>query len=225
MRTLRSLLLAFQRALGKARRGLTLAAIVAALGLVEMMVACEPVKDEKVLYGPPPDVQQEQTADVIDGDTLPDASHDFAVYYGPPPDFDQQDVQQEQPQVLYGPPPQDVKEEAAPPEVDQDMQVLYGPPPDWQDEVTPPPDASTEFATYYGPQPLYGVQNEVTQSEAEPPDVAQDCQPMAFYGPPPCESDEQCKQDYGPNWYCDKGTSVPDGCGGTFNWAQCKPKE
>jgi hypothetical protein len=225
MRTLRSLLLAFQRALGTARRGLTLAAIVAALGLVEMMVACEPAKD-RVLYGPPPaDAQQE--ADVVD-EATPDVGQDFAVYYGPPPQdaLDEStppEVDQDF-QVLYGPPPQDTLDESAPPEVDQDFQVLYGPPPDTQDELTPPPETTTEYATYYGPQPLYGVQTEVTPAEVEPPDVQKDCPPMAYYGPPPCNSDQECQEQNGANWYCDKDGTLPDGCGGAFSYPQCKPK-
>lgn len=49
------------------------------------------------------------------------------------------------------------------------------------------------------------------------------CEPVALYGPQPCQSDEQCQsQNGGTNWYCDKTNAFDDGCGGIVTWPICK---
>ncbi len=46
------------------------------------------------------------------------------------------------------------------------------------------------------------------------------CEPAAYYGPPPCESDEEC----GEGWYCDQDNVVPGGCGETLSWPICRQR-
>ena len=85
----------------------------------------------------------------------------------------------------------------------------------------PPPDGNDEeLAVLYGPQPVDVV------DEGQPADVVQtDCPPMVAYGPPPCDSDEDCVQWFGEGWVCDKDNSFPDGCGGTTTWPACVEKK
>lgn len=68
-------------------------------------------------------------------------------------------------------------------------------------------------AMLYGPLPV----------DAGPADV-QDagCDPVAIYGPKPCQDDAECDTEQSPGWYCDKGNSFDDGCGGTITWPICK---
>lgn len=47
----------------------------------------------------------------------------------------------------------------------------------------------------------------------ETADIRPDCEPSVDYGPPPCQSDEECRQQYGANWYCDKENQMDLGCG------------
>ena len=57
-----------------------------------------------------------------------------------------------------------------------------------------------------------------------PADVAIDCPPMGWYGPPPCTSDAECQDAYGADWVCNQNNPVDDGCGGTVNYPVCQPK-
>jgi len=54
-------------------------------------------------------------------------------------------------------------------------------------------------------------------------DLPTDCPPVAYYGPQPCESDEDCRQRYGVGWYCDLGHVFTDPCGGSVSWPVCEP--
>jgi len=55
-----------------------------------------------------------------------------------------------------------------------------------------------------------------------PLDAPKDCLPVVAYGPPPCTSDENCAQ-YGAGWICDKENPVTDPCTGG-SWYVCAQK-
>ncbi len=57
----------------------------------------------------------------------------------------------------------------------------------------------------------------------EVPDVPKDCGMMTYYGPQPCETDEECAQREGAGWYCDTANVFEDGCGGQVHWPMCRP--
>lgn len=59
---------------------------------------------------------------------------------------------------------------------------------------------------------------------SEPPEKVEVCEPVSVYGPRPCGSDEECAEENGPGWYCDKEASFGDGCGGTIVWPMCRNK-
>ena len=45
---------------------------------------------------------------------------------------------------------------------------------------------------------------------------------VAYYGPKPCASDDECVKENGAGWYCDKGNAFVDPCGGATTWPMCK---
>jgi len=233
MRTLRSLLVSMQRLLERARHHVALGALTAALGFLGVVTpGCETDDPGRTLYGPPS--VNDTANDTVDAsaDVPSDVAYPDAVYYGPPP----ADVQVDQPQVYYGPQPVDVVNDTPVPDgvqPDQPM-VYYGPPPTdvVQDQV--PDKIEPEVAPLYGVQPadvvedavpdkiepeivpLYGVQPVDIVNDVPPSDAAVDCGAMMLYGPPPCTSDDDCKEwRQDANWYCDKS----DPC-----FAVCKPK-
>ena len=55
-------------------------------------------------------------------------------------------------------------------------------------------------------------------------DEKRPCEPVAVYGPPMCDSDEQCVKEQGEGWYCDKDHGYDDGCGGKISWPVCAQK-
>jgi hypothetical protein len=122
-----------------------------------------------------------------------------------------------QPVVAYGPPPCTS---------DESCQV-YGT--EWIcDKEHPVTDPCTGNSWYVcGERP---VPSDVIPSDARvdvvppdaPVDAPPDCPPMGWYGPPPCTSDEDCVQDYGPGWVCNKDAPVPDGCGGPATYPVCE---
>jgi hypothetical protein len=77
---------------------------------------------------------------------------------------------------------------------------------------------------------LGGCQNATTSGNGgevdKPPEKEPNanCDPVSVYGPKPCDSDLECRQDYGPEWYCDDEHSYDDGCGGEMNWPICRKK-
>jgi hypothetical protein len=58
----------------------------------------------------------------------------------------------------------------------------------------------------------------------EPDPKAPICEPNSVYGPRPCDSDEGCVEERGEGWYCDRGHTYDDGCGGTIQWPVCEKK-
>lgn len=46
-----------------------------------------------------------------------------------------------------------------------------------------------------------------------------DCEGKAYYGPPPCQTDQQCIDANGANWYCDEEHVVDEACG--ITWPTC----
>jgi len=54
-------------------------------------------------------------------------------------------------------------------------------------------------------------------------DDTKPCTPVALYGPPPCDDDQDCIKQFGAGYYCDKNNSYDNGCGGKSTWATCKP--
>ena len=48
------------------------------------------------------------------------------------------------------------------------------------------------------------------------------CEPAAYYGPQPCQSNQECVTQYGEGWYCDEQNQAADGCGNTVVWPVCK---
>ena len=202
MRQVRGMWFGVRRAFGLVRHLIATGVLLLALLLLDVDVGCEEAEEPAVLYGPPPSE---------------DASGDVGADGVLPPD-----AQAEMPNVYYGPPPADVVEDAPPPDVQPDQPaVYYGPPPTDVVEDAPPPDGNDEeLAVLYGPQPVDVV------DEGQPADVVQtDCPPMVAYGPPPCDSDEDCVQWFGEGWVCDKDNSFPDGWGGTTTWPACVEKK
>jgi len=57
--------------------------------------------------------------------------------------------------------------------------------------------------------------------------AADACQQVAIYGPAPaCATDEQCVEQHGAGWVCERGSyEVDDGCGGKIHWptGACRP--
>jgi len=53
-------------------------------------------------------------------------------------------------------------------------------------------------------------------------DLPRDCPQVTYYGPQPCETDEDCRQQYGSGWYCDTGNVFTDPCGGSVAWPMCR---
>jgi len=71
-------------------------------------------------------------------------------------------------------------------------------------------------AVFYGPQPIDVSEGEdVGKADAY-------CEPAAYYGPPPCSSDQQCVEWYGPGWYCDEEYTMTDPCGQPVTWPMCE---
>lgn len=54
-------------------------------------------------------------------------------------------------------------------------------------------------------------------------DLPVDCPQVTYYGPQPCGTDEDCRQQNGPGWYCDTAHVFTDPCGGTVPWPMCRP--
>ena len=55
----------------------------------------------------------------------------------------------------------------------------------------------------------------------KPPDG---CMPVALYGPPPCNTDDDCVKWYGAGYTCNKNNTYSNGCGGTSTWPVCEKK-
>jgi cysteine-rich repeat protein len=53
------------------------------------------------------------------------------------------------------------------------------------------------------------------------PDVTV-CEPMAWYGPPPCQTDLDCEQQNGTGWYCNTANTMDDGCS-SVPYPVCEP--
>jgi hypothetical protein len=77
--------------------------------------------------------------------------------------------------------------------------------------------------------PLYGIPTYDLQATDE---VAQDlstkdCPPAGWYGPMPCESDEECQQQYGADYYCNEDATIPSPCddGKPMKYPTCEPKK
>jgi hypothetical protein len=88
-----------------------------------------------------------------------------------------------------------------------------------------------EPKAYYGPPPVGPEEEANTKKEAVDgaaapiPTRAATCEPASVYGPRPCGSDDDCVEEYGPDWYCNSGHTYDDGCGGTINWPICEPRK
>jgi len=52
-----------------------------------------------------------------------------------------------------------------------------------------------------------------------PASCGDDCGGKTYYGPPPCQSDQECIDANGANWYCDKEHVVDKAC--DIKWATC----
>lgn len=215
------------RWLGWLRHRVVITCLTMVLIVLEMLVGCDSGSDDggppAAYYGPAP-------ADVLDGQ----GSDSLGLLDDAPDTTDDPDIG---PVVYYGPQPVDVVDDAGPTPDDSGPVVYYGPQPvDIVDDAGPTPDDSGPVV-YYGPQPVDVVDDAGSApldggsatddgqlpTDADPSEDV-DCPPMAYYGPPPCPSDDQCVQDFGSNWYCDQEQTLPDGCGGTISWPTCAPK-
>ncbi len=201
------------KVLGRIRSLLVMGLLVAALSILNFFLGCEK-EEPAVYYGPPP--ESDSTSD------------DMRVLYGPVPMDVVEDaaplpdgVEADQPRVYYGPMPTDAVDDAAPLpdgiEADQ-PRTYYGPMPVDAVDAAPEDIQADQPMVYYGPVPV-DVAEDGSHLDAE-----KDCPPMAFYGPKPCASDEECQQDNGAGWYCDKENAYDDGCGGKVVWPTCKQK-
>jgi len=201
--------------LGKIRSVLIMGVLVMALSMLNFFLGCEK-EEPAVLYGPPPDT-----------DTRSD--EEMRVLYGPFPTdvLDEgtptpDGVEADQPRVYYGPMPTDAVDDTTPlpDDVQTDQARTYFGPMPAEDVDTTPEDIQTDQAqVYYGPMPVDVAEDGTHQ------DVEKDCPPMAFYGPKPCDTDEECQKDNGAGWYCDKENSYDDGCGGKITWPMCKEEK
>jgi hypothetical protein len=203
-------------------------------GVASAQVACD-LNQGGPVYGPPLDADAQgpapDAADVFEGVDAP--------VYGPPPDVVEA-TDADIPQVLYGPvmdvtpdeatdvPPVDVAEVV--PDVPKDCEpmVAYGP---------PPCDSDADCEQWFGAGwtcDKSAVISDGCQSYPYPScvpgsldvievvDVNPDCGPAGWYGPPPCQSDEECRKDYGDGWYCDKEYKVDSPCG-AITYPMCMP--
>jgi hypothetical protein len=146
--------------------------------------------------------------------------------------------QEEEPKAFYGPPPTDagsrdggspwdaaVRDAASTPDGCLPA-AYYGPPPcedtagcverhgpGWYcDTSNTFPGACGDTVTW--PVCVQG------KADAGRPDG---CEPAAYYGPPPCSSDDGCIQQHGAGWYCDQGATVAGPCGEQVAWPACAP--
>ncbi len=46
-----------------------------------------------------------------------------------------------------------------------------------------------------------------------------DCDGKTYYGPPPCQTDQECIDAKGANWYCDKEHVIDPAC--DTKWPTC----
>ena len=53
----------------------------------------------------------------------------------------------------------------------------------------------------------------------------EECEPMAYYGPQPCQTDADCVEWYGEGWYCDDSNTFDDGCGNMSTWPMCEQRD
>lgn len=143
--------------------------------------------------------------------------------------------------------PGDVPMDAVTPDTPTDLPrdcepvVAYGPPPCTSDEtcqaygeqwycdrdhpVTDPCNGQSWYvcAERPAPQDVIPADTSLDALPADlPVDAAKDCPPMGWYGPPPCTSDQECRDAYGAGWVCKTDNPVPDGCGGTTNYPVCQ---
>ena len=51
---------------------------------------------------------------------------------------------------------------------------------------------------------------------------SESCEPKTYYGPPPCQSDQQCIDAHGAGWYCDANNVIDEACG--VEWPACKQR-
>ena len=245
---------AIVRIVRRARSFIVLSLLTLALLVIELVTGCDtsPSQEEpSVYYGPPPaDMMQDDASTSTDVAVSVDVVSDVptttdtgpVVYYGPAPIDAVDDVPTATdlgPVVYYGPQPVDAIGDV-PTATDTGPVVYYGPQPvDAIDDVPTATDAGP--VVYYGPQPVDAVSDVPTATDggmvvlygpayidvtddigAE--DIKDDCPPMAFYGPPPCTSDEECVQWYGQDWYCNPDNTFSDGCGGVIHWPACEQK-
>ncbi len=52
---------------------------------------------------------------------------------------------------------------------------------------------------------------------------ADDCKSKAYYGPPPCQTDQDCIDEHGADWFCDKDHVIDEACGVT--WPTCVERQ
>lgn len=137
------------------------------------------------------------------------------------------------------------KIDAVGPDLGQDAQkdclpaVFYGPPacnsneecekqhgPGWYCSSEQFSDGCGNTVTFWSCQPPKNdvVADEGMPLDVIPPDVPAEadvaCEPGDLYGPPPCTTDEECRDKYGANWYCDQGYTIATQCG-PIPWPTC----
>lgn len=52
-------------------------------------------------------------------------------------------------------------------------------------------------------------------------DVTDECEPVVYYGPQPCQSDDECVDAFGPGYECDETAQIEDPCQGWISYPQC----
>ena len=195
--------------LGSVRRlrtWMVLGLLLAALYVVTIFVGCDVEQDDDppVYYGPPPSDVLDMLDDSIDPEI---GDPDVSVLYGPMPvdvvedKGGASDVEDQEFMPLYGPQPVDIVEDT--PEKSDMPRTYYGPQP--VDVVEDIPEDEGQPRYYYGPQPtdvvedtpeadpdsimvLYGpnpVDSGSSVDAIAEEDVAEDLEPVAFYGPAP----------------------------------------
>ncbi|HOU53459.1 MAG TPA: hypothetical protein PLQ97_05970 [Myxococcota bacterium] len=85
-------------------------------------------------------------------------------------------------------------------------------------ETSTPEDSVAPDGTAPDPSPSDGA----LVDQISGTDLPTDCPQVTYYGPQPCETDEDCRQRYGAGWYCDTANVFTDPCGGSVTWPLCR---
>ena len=238
-----------RRAWEQALRMVWALAVLAVLVLLGDLLGCAPKKEEdepKAYYGPPPTDAGPVDAAIRDARAGADACEP-AAYYGPAPCADTNAcVQQYGPgwycdtantfpgacgQPVTWPVCVQGKGDGGRPDACEPA-AYYGPPPCQSNAECVQQygagwycDQGTTVVGSCGEQVAWPacVQGPVDGGIPDASSRRDGCEPAAYYGPPPCQGNDECVQRHGTGWYCDQGATVVGPCGEVMAWPVCEP--